>query len=76
MTIRTTDPQIVQYSVRTNRPFAGMISGDVYDVLPCEVAITAQFMKGKDALEWERRVRAELEDLAGASVDATATPTT
>jgi hypothetical protein len=63
----TSKPQIVEYSVSTLRPFAGTLGGDVCDVLPCKVEISAQFMNGKDALAWERGVRQELEALASAS---------
>lgn len=60
------EPQIVEYEWRTTRPFASTLGGKVnYDVLPCEVEFSVKFMRGKDALEFERRVRAELESLGG-----------
>jgi hypothetical protein len=63
----TSKPQIVSYEWETTRPFAGTLGGDVYDVLPCEVRFKVQFMRGKDCLEFERRVRDELERMAGVS---------
>lgn len=53
---------LIEYSVRTNRPFAGALGTlESYDVLPCEVEISATFQRGKDALAFERKVRDMLE---------------
>lgn len=59
--------RIIEYSISTTRPYAGTFGGDVYDVLPCRVELSVQFLSGKDALEWERRVRDELEAMASGS---------
>lgn len=54
---------IFRYDVNVEREFAFTLGGESFDVLPATVRINVMFGSGKDALEFERKVRDILESV-------------